>query len=164
MNQTGSGQIIIFHQPRTAAETPGRLDFPEIRGFPFQNATFWGPRSCEVAIIWPDYIECLFFHNVQTAKRQIGGECLSNPFSTAHRFTSLSYVFFQNSRWFWITPNLDVSKNRGETTKMDGENNGKPYEQMDDLGVPLFLETPILYIIYYISGCLFWRPERSEAS
>ncbi len=24
-----------------------------------------------------------------------------------------------------------------------GENNGKPYEQMDDLGVPLFLETPI---------------------
>ena len=27
---------------------------------------------------------------------------------------------------------------------MDGENNGKPYEQMDDLGgFPLFLETPI---------------------
>ena len=26
---------------------------------------------------------------------------------------------------------------------MDGENNGKPYEQMDDLGVALFLETPI---------------------
>ena len=25
---------------------------------------------------------------------------------------------------------------------MDGENNGKPYEQMDDLGVTLFLETP----------------------
>ncbi len=24
---------------------------------------------------------------------------------------------------------------------MDGENNGKPYEQMDDLGVSLFLET-----------------------
>ena len=24
---------------------------------------------------------------------------------------------------------------------MDGENNGKPYEQMDDLGVPLLLET-----------------------
>ncbi len=23
--------------------------------------------------------------------------------------------------------------------------NGKPYEQMDDLGIPLFLETPILY-------------------
>ena len=29
---------------------------------------------------------------------------------------------------------------------MDGENNGKPYEQMDDLGVPLFLETPLLEI------------------
>ena len=31
--------------------------------------------------------------------------------------------------------------------KMDGENNGKPYEQMDDLGVPLFLETPIYIYI-----------------
>ena len=30
---------------------------------------------------------------------------------------------------------------------MDGENIGKPYEQMDDLGVfPLFLETPIPWI------------------
>ena len=36
---------------------------------------------------------------------------------------------------------MDVSKNMGKTPKMDGENNGKPYEQMDDLGVfPLFLE------------------------
>ena len=26
---------------------------------------------------------------------------------------------------------------------MDGENNGTPYEEMDDLGVPLFLEIPI---------------------
>ena len=39
---------------------------------------------------------------------------------------------------------MGVSKNRGKTPKMDGLNNGsKPYEQMDDLGVPLFLETPI---------------------
>ena len=39
---------------------------------------------------------------------------------------------------------LGVSKNRG-TTKMDGENNGKPYEQMDDLGgpTPIFGSTPI---------------------
>ena len=37
----------------------------------------------------------------------------------------------------WMFPNIG-----GKTTKMDGENNGsKPYEQMDDLGVPfpLFL-------------------------
>ena len=27
---------------------------------------------------------------------------------------------------------------------MDGENNGKPYFLMDDLGVPLFWETPIV--------------------
>ena len=26
---------------------------------------------------------------------------------------------------------------------MDGDNNGKAYEQMDDLRVPLFLETPM---------------------
>ena len=31
---------------------------------------------------------------------------------------------------------MGVSKNRGGSPKMDGENNGsKPYEQMDDLGV-----------------------------
>ena len=28
------------------------------------------------------------------------------------------------------------------TPKMDGENNGNPYFLLDDLGVPLFLETP----------------------
>ncbi len=39
---------------------------------------------------------------------------------------------------------MGVSKNRGVLPpKIDGENNGKPYEQMDDLGVPLYLETPI---------------------
>ncbi len=31
---------------------------------------------------------------------------------------------------------------------MDGENNGKPYEQMDDLGgPPLFLETSIYPLV-----------------
>ena len=40
----------------------------------------------------------------------------------------------------------DVSKNRVKTTKMDCLFHGKPYEQMDDLGVfQLFLETPIFY-------------------
>ena len=37
---------------------------------------------------------------------------------------------------------MGVSKNRGIYPKTDGENNGKPYFLMDDLGVPLFLETP----------------------
>ena len=43
--------------------------------------------------------------------------------------------------YIWVFP-----KNIGKTPKMDGENNGKPYEQMDDLGgfTPLFLvQTPI---------------------
>ncbi len=35
---------------------------------------------------------------------------------------------------------------------MDGENKGKPYEQMDDLGVPLFLETPIFCWFFELSG------------
>ena len=39
---------------------------------------------------------------------------------------------------------MDVEPKIGDfTPKMDGENNGKPYEQMDDLGIPFFLETPI---------------------
>ena len=40
---------------------------------------------------------------------------------------------------------MGVSKNRGKTPKMDGENNGsKPYEQMDDLGFqPIFGNTQI---------------------
>ena len=42
---------------------------------------------------------------------------------------------------------MGVSKNRGKTPKMDGENNGKPYEQMDDLrGVNTLIlgNTPII--------------------
>ena len=41
---------------------------------------------------------------------------------------------------------MHVSENSGFPPKMDGENNGKPYVQMDDLGEvhPLFLETPTL--------------------
>ncbi len=40
---------------------------------------------------------------------------------------------------------MNVSKYRGGPPKMYGENNGKPYEQMDDLGVkitPIFGSTP----------------------
>ena len=37
---------------------------------------------------------------------------------------------------------MDVSKNRGKTPKMDGEKRENPI-RIDDLGVPLFLETPI---------------------
>ena len=49
---------------------------------------------------------------------------------------------------FWVISRdpiekMDGSKNRGVSPKMDGENHGKPYEQMDDLGgvFPLFSET-----------------------
>ena len=41
---------------------------------------------------------------------------------------------------------IGVSKNRGKHPKMDGENHGKPYEQMDDLGgkPPLFWNIQML--------------------
>ena len=47
-----------------------------------------------------------------------------------------------NQWWIssWIFPKIGVEI----SPKMDGENNGKSYEQMDDSGVPLFLETPLL--------------------
>ena len=41
---------------------------------------------------------------------------------------------------------MGVSKNRGTPKWM--VYNGKPYEQMDDLGVPLFLETPIYVFLW----------------
>ena len=44
---------------------------------------------------------------------------------------------------------MAVSKNRG-TPKMDGLFRGKPYEQMDDLGVPLFSETSTVYVTKHV--------------
>ena len=42
-----------------------------------------------------------------------------------------------------------VSKNRGPPKWM--VYSGKPYEQMDDLGVPLFLETPISFFVWLMA-------------
>ena len=44
----------------------------------------------------------------------------------------------------WVFPRIVVPQNGWFII------NGKPYEQMDDLGVPLFLEIPIFHV--YI-GC-----------
>ena len=50
----------------------------------------------------------------------------------------------QLSRFLWMSvENMDVSKNRGKTPKWMVKIMGNPIK-MDDLGVPLFLETPIL--------------------
>ena len=42
---------------------------------------------------------------------------------------------------------MDVSKNRGKTPKMDGENNGNAYEQMGWFGgkTPYFWKHPYVY-------------------
>ena len=50
---------------------------------------------------------------------------------------------------------------------MDGENNGKPYEQMDDLGVPLFWKHPyLLFFLEIYSAMVFSRkaekPSKSQ--
>ena len=49
--------------------------------------------------------------------------------------------------------NMGVSKKRG-TQKMDGENNGKPYEQMDDLGgfSPYFWVDTHMHFLFFLTG------------
>ncbi len=71
--------------------------------------------------------------------------------------TDLWKITIVDSKWninhyFWYT---GVSQNRGYL-KMDGENNGQPYVQMDDLGgsKPLFLETPIYMLVITFWGLL----------
>ena len=47
---------------------------------------------------------------------------------------------------------------------MDGENNGKPYQKMDDLGgeTPLFSETSIFSIcsLKFLARFVFWRNKK----
>ena len=47
---------------------------------------------------------------------------------------------------------MGVSKNRGKTPKLNGEYNGKPYEQMDDLGgkTTTIVGNTHIYIYVYI--------------
>ena len=59
---------------------------------------------------------------------------------------------------------MGVSKNRGKTPKMDGENNGKPYFLMDDLGVPLFLETPMYKLGTLKAGLFFLMDGNGETT
>ena len=59
----------------------------------------------------------------------------------------LSYTQFHVGRL-----HLGVSKNRG-TPKWMVKIMGNPYEQMDDLGVPLFLETPTYHSILWSNYC-----------
>ena len=55
--------------------------------------------------------------------------------------------WFRYSKWY-----MGVSKNSGFSPKMDGENNGKPYVQMDDLGgKPTIFGNTHIYIILYIT-------------
>ena len=64
----------------------------------------------------------------------------SNPFSTAHRFTSFSYVFplVLESPQTWIL-DMDVSKNRGKPPKWMVKIMENPMNKWMIWGVPLFL-------------------------
>ncbi len=66
-------------------------------------------------------------------------EKIIHPFEKGRPLKSIGKAVkkpLKNTTWLFPT-------NRGKNPKMDGENNGsKPYFLMDDLGVPLFLETP----------------------
>ena len=60
---------------------------------------------------------------------------------------------------------MDVSTNRGTPKWM--VYNGKPYEQMDDLGVPLFLETPTYSQLLFLTlfrrcpiSCVYTRKKK----
>ena len=43
-------------------------------------------------------------------------------------------IYIQIHIYIYMYIHIGVSKNTGKHPKMDGENNEKPYEQMDDLG------------------------------
>ncbi len=51
------------------------------------------------------------------------------------------YIISMSNSALQMLIDLGVSKNSGSPKWM--VYNGKPYEQMDDLGIPLFLEIPI---------------------
>ena len=122
--------ISIFG-PETNQNTPKNRQGRTRKGS-FANYHFWGAKlvsgSGKSAEIHPTICPTISNSNMQrcyeniwkmTAREQyIGDEILSN-------YNGCFQKYWENS-------------------KMDGENNGKPYEQMDDLGGPsLFLETPI---------------------
>ena len=99
----------IFHQPRFRRNS---------RGFPFQNATFWGENSCEVALIWPnqyilaifvwknvDLWYCRYWHSVvaQLAMRVCGHP---KPPQSIISLTGQSYWKYGMRHCHFTNPNL----------------------------------------------------------
>ena len=70
--------------------------------------------------------------------------------ASTNKFCGLGWKFGNQESCTPEDPNVGVSKNNGTPKWMvyDGLFHGKAYEQMDDLGVPLFLETP-MYGMYH---------------
>ena len=81
----------------------------------------------------------LFTHRVGTGSYQLSVMAKITRLLGEKKNKESEAIYF---RLFPIT-HMDVSKNRGKTLQNGWSKNGKPYEQMDDLGVPLFLETSI---------------------
>ena len=59
-------QILTFHQPR----------FPWNKGISLTKTTIWGPRSCEVAIIWPDVYISISTRQTPCSKKSHPSWCL----------------------------------------------------------------------------------------
>ena len=78
--------------------------------------------KCSLKIVWKTW--CC---EKPQAAEDLSGNCLTD---TAAARDSIFFRNIQKRRTkSWVFP-----KNRGKTTKMDGDNNGKPYFLMDDLG------------------------------
>ncbi len=144
-----SGQIIIFHQPRCIVmsmtrsrlaiagrwslakvrQTTGTLKYPWNKGISLTKPPFGGNRSCEVAIIWSD-ISLISIHFVipNTAQRDTAKLPTDTPTQpTIHPTNRLRSIYCLIGA-IWKNPvalievaiPMDVSKNRGKTSKMDG--------------------------------------------
>ena len=98
-----SGQIIIFHQPR----------FPWNKGISLTKPPF-GVRSCEVAIIWPDFVWLLKVHTWKHLHPS------RNPESTESTATGLS----RSSSWYMEESFQQICykkpQNRTENSQNDG--------------------------------------------
>ena len=126
-----TSQVVVwdfFHQQYFT-----NLDFPEIAGdFP-SLATFWEPRSCEVAIIWPDSWDPQTIADFWLQQSSwIGYSCWNRKHSTAttrlpivqHAMAAgcekLTKMKVDSKPWFSInTPRTLHNRNNPETQTLE---------------------------------------------
>ena len=105
------------------------------------------PRPMMPIVVMPQMVQPVPLRRPQTVVQQACFLGNVNDLFNANDTVCLFDVPFLSQQLF-DTIHVDVSKNRGTPKWM--VYNGKPYEQMDDLGVPLFLETPIYLVVSWM--------------